>query len=652
MKKYLLLIIVLFSAFFAMAQPTSQLKTVTVNPNQIDVEESSSGRSITIINTKDIKKMAASSIEEVLQHVEGININSRGGFGVQADVGMRGSTFSQVLVLIDNVRVNEPLTGHYNMYLPIALSEVAQIEIVRGPAASAYGADAVGGLIHIKTKNYLIKKKSTNKEIGTKGSALLGENKLRVIDAVIDSKSDDAYFGGSVNVKSSLGQLFSNPNYIGDSTVNPDYRTQFDIKNYSLFGNYYISENTKLYARASLNTRDFNAKYFYTNSNYDESVEKINSIWTQLGLQTQNKKQKTQIGIAYKQLSDEFIFNPLFAKNNHDTKSIVAFAQQQRTFSKKLSAAYGIQSIFQQIISSDRGDHKNNTHAAFVSLSYQLGYKTTMNGSARVEHNTSYGTSFNPQLGVAYRANKNVVIRSNVGMATRSPDFTELYISTNLPSLSAGRNLGNPNLKAEKSITADLGFDYFTAKEKVFSASFFARQGNQLIDYILTNADVINTSVSLSPNENYFYTQNVSSATSYGVELGINKKVQLAKYHKLRVGLNYTFIQTETKNEVPSKYISNHPGHMANFQLGYEARYIDIVLSNNFRTREQEDNVAILGAIPEQYFVSNAVIRLKPFNGKLNIVGKVLNIFDASYQETLGAPMPQRWFAAGIDWKL
>ncbi len=652
MKKYILIGVFFFSLMGLQAQNRNLLKKAIVSPAQIDMADVKSGRSISVITAKEIERMAASSVEEVLANVEGVNINGRGGFGVQNDLGMRGSTFSQVLVLIDNVRVNEPLTGHYNMYLPIALSEIEQIEVVRGPAASAYGADAVGGLIHIKTKSYMASAKNKKKEIGSIGSALLGEQNLRLIDGMVYTKNDNIYFGGSVNVKTSDGQLFPNPNHLRDTTLDKNFRTNFDIKNYSLFANFSLSDRTNLYARTSINTRDFNAQYFYTNSRFDESIEKVNTIWTQVGLRNSNRDQKTEIGLAYKQLDDEFVFNPQFAKNNHTTQNIVAFAQQQRRLSRKFRAAYGWQSVFQQIESSDRGNHKNNTHAAFLSLNYDLGGKTSLNGSARLEHNDNYGTSFIPQLGFAYRPNRHIVVRSSVGMAHRAPDFTERYIATNLSTLSEGRNLGNPDLKAEESITADVGFDYYTKNEKLFSLSVFGRDGTNLIDYILTNADVINTDVNLTPGKNYFYTQNISSATTYGLEAGIQKRIKLGKKSAIRIALNYAYMKTETEKDEPSKYISNHPGHMANMQLGYQSRYFDVLFSGNYRTRKQEENVSILASIPENYFVSNALIRFKTFNGKFNVVGKVLNIFDASYQEILGAPMPRRWFAAGIDWNL
>jgi len=647
---FLFLVISVNQALYA--QENSMLQQVTINPSPLDIHESKSARSVSIITAKDIQKMSASSVEEVLSNIEGVNINSRGGFGVQNDLGMRGSTFSQVLVLIDNVRVNEPLTGHYNMYLPISISEIQRIEIIRGPAASAYGADAVGGLIHIKTKNYLASKRKDTKELGSSGLLLVGENKLRIVDAMLETKNEDIYFGGSINVKSSLGQIFANPNYVRDSSLEKNYRTDFDIKNYSIFGNYFLTNKTKLFARVALNTRDFNAKYFYTNSTYDQSVEKINTLWTQFGLQHTGAKRKTQLGLAYKKLNDEFIFNPLFTKNNHNTNSVVAYAQQQRFVGDNLQFAYGVQSIFQSIISSDRGNHYNNTHAAFASANIDLNAKLNITASVRGEYNSDYDFSIIPQMGIAYRPNTKMVLRSSIGMAQRAPDFTERYISNNLPSLSPGRNLGNPDLKAEKSTTIDIGFDYYTKREKLFSVSIFARDGSNLIDYILTNANNINTTVNLTPNAEYFLTQNISNAQTIGWEASILKKIKLNKSSSLKMGANYTFNKTMTEKDEPSKYISNHPGHMANIQLGYESKYLDLMLTNNFRHRLPETDVAVLGTIPQNYFISNVVLRLKPCKGKLNLMGKVLNIFDTSYQEILGAPMPNRWFAMGVDWKL
>ena len=51
----------------------------------------------------EIKKLPINSIDELFRFLTGVNVNARNDFGVQVDVGIRGSTFSQVLFLIDNI---------------------------------------------------------------------------------------------------------------------------------------------------------------------------------------------------------------------------------------------------------------------------------------------------------------------------------------------------------------------------------------------------------------------------------------------------------------------------------------------------------------------------------------------------------------------
>ena len=97
------------------------LKPVIVYGNMLNTADSKSGKNITIINAKELENFAFNSIDDLLKIIPSLEIQSRGGFGNQSDIVLRGSTFNQTLVLLDGMRVNDPLTGHFSMYIPCLL---------------------------------------------------------------------------------------------------------------------------------------------------------------------------------------------------------------------------------------------------------------------------------------------------------------------------------------------------------------------------------------------------------------------------------------------------------------------------------------------------------------------------------------------------
>ena len=174
-------VLFLWSIFLGV-QGQTPLDEILVSASRIQSKKYESGKNITVISQQEIAQLPVNSVDELLQYVGGVNINNRGGFGVQSDIGMRGSTFSQVLVLVDNQRINDPLTAHFNNYVPIPLSEVHHIEIVRGSASASFGADAVGGIIHIKTKTYQnLWEKHEHSNVN--GNLALGKHNLSMMDA-------------------------------------------------------------------------------------------------------------------------------------------------------------------------------------------------------------------------------------------------------------------------------------------------------------------------------------------------------------------------------------------------------------------------------------------------------------------------------------
>jgi len=134
------------------AQET-ELEPVVITGNLQKQKLKETGRNIILINKEDIEKITANSLDELLKYIPGIEVQQRGPQGAQSDIVIRGGTFQQVLVIIDGVRLNDPLTGHFNSYIPIHPKEIERIEVLKGSSAAVFGPDAVGGVIHIITKS-------------------------------------------------------------------------------------------------------------------------------------------------------------------------------------------------------------------------------------------------------------------------------------------------------------------------------------------------------------------------------------------------------------------------------------------------------------------------------------------------------------------
>src|SRR5215203_5311950 len=155
--------IIFFSVLLKSVSSVAQEKEIALDPVTItsslsSVTASKTGRNIIVINGDEFLKLPVNSIDDLLRYVPGIEIQARGPMGAQSDIVLRGGTFQQVLVVLDGLRLNDPVTGHFSSYIPIAPAEIERIEILKGASSAIYGSDAVGGVIHIITKTFAAKK--------------------------------------------------------------------------------------------------------------------------------------------------------------------------------------------------------------------------------------------------------------------------------------------------------------------------------------------------------------------------------------------------------------------------------------------------------------------------------------------------------------
>jgi vitamin B12 transporter len=106
---------------------------------------------ITVITSDEIAAMNAHTVVEVFNRVPGLFVSSNRDFGANAVFSMQGSESRHTLVLVDDVPWNFVNEGAADtITVPVGIIE--RIEIIKGPASSAWGS-SLGGVINIITKS-------------------------------------------------------------------------------------------------------------------------------------------------------------------------------------------------------------------------------------------------------------------------------------------------------------------------------------------------------------------------------------------------------------------------------------------------------------------------------------------------------------------
>ncbi len=612
-----------------------ELDSITVYTSRMNIPQTELGRNVSIIDAEQISKLPVSSIDELLRYIPGVEAQTRNGFGVQADFIIRGSTFNQVLVVVDGIRMNDPLTGHFNAYIPVTPAEIERIEVLRGPASSIFGADAVGGVINIITKTFSQEKTDNMGQV----EILAGENQLRSVNAGGYFARNRWAFSGGIQSNVSDGQRLPEGTY-----------NYFRVHTISASAGHRFENGWKLAGRLGFAYRDFAAQYFYTRSPLDRSVEEVKNSWAQVQLAKERGNKRSEFNISYKQTGDVFEFNPDFPSINSHTTRLMLFQYNRLVQLNNISIGWGIQADNRSIESNDRGDH-NDWHAGVYGIANYSGIENLrMNLSVRGDYDENYDFEVSPQLNLAYGLGK-WVLRGSVGRGIRAADYTERFISNNLPGpLTPGRNLGNPDLKAERSWTYEAGFDYFPVNNLRVVATVFRRSSDNLIDYVVTNSNNISNNENLEMDAEYFYATNISKASTSGIEteLWINKSWR--ENHSVVTTIGYTYLDTSSPSGEVSKYIASHASSLFTAGLTLQLGNFQLGVNGLYKARDEEKTEAINADLKPDYFVLNGRASYQVIRN-VNIIVQALNILNEDYSDILGARMPQRWLAGGINWR-
>jgi|GEM_PF-1909018 len=120
----------------------------------------------------DIEHSQSSSVADLLEQSPNITITREGGSGTRS-IRIRGSNTNQVLVLLDGVELNDPLTGEVNLdQIPAEL--VQKIRVQKYGGSAEYGSGAYAGVVSIESRSHAVDQWSTTGAIGSYGARELG----------------------------------------------------------------------------------------------------------------------------------------------------------------------------------------------------------------------------------------------------------------------------------------------------------------------------------------------------------------------------------------------------------------------------------------------------------------------------------------------
>ena len=633
-KKKSIFITVLYIIVTASAAYSQQveLDPVTITASLNPALASATGRNILVIKGERFSKLPVHSLDELLRYLPGIEVQMRGPMGAQGDLVLRGGTFQQVLVIIDGTRINDPNTGHFNSYIPVAPAEIERIEILKGASSAIYGSEAVGGVINIITKTFAAKRDQKTKQLTAQATA--GQYGL------LNGQIGGSYQAGNTAI---AGGLLSN-----NATGQPQRGTNGFFHNTSASAsiNQFINKNWNISYRSAFDKRDFAAQNFYTTFKSDTANEKVTSLWNQVKLNYAKLNKTFSLDIGYKTTKDIYKFNTSAPANSNKSDLLQGLAVYKWQAGKKTTLTTGAQWVNKKMKSNDRGDHSLNQAGTFLIVEKQFGDHLNVNPALRLQWNERSGWEIVPQINLSYKL-PHWQLRASAGKTIRDADFTERFNNYNKPLVASG-SIGNPDLQSERSFSYEGGADFFGIKNMKIAATIFRQNFTQLIDYVATPYSEMPRKSNLSPTGTYALAKNIAKINSTGVETDIQYSKQFKNEQQLWATFGFTLIDSKSDNIIPSFYVSSHARFLANFNLQYAIHWFSVSINGLYKDRKAQAATPINANLSKDYFLLNLQTQAFLYKNKFSIFTEVDNVFDKQYSDLLGSKMPGRWLMGGF----
>lgn len=588
--------------------------------------------SVNVVDKQELELKNPQNLAEALQNVLGVNIKDYGGLGNTKSISLRGSSASQVLILLDGQRLNNPQSGSVDLS-QISLEGIEKIEVVRGGNSALYGSDAIGGVINI------ISKKPDPDKQGVAGDLKFGIASFGTYSAepsirfsikntsitasykYLSSKSDFSYIDNYGNNATRVNSdIISRNYYVGliHKFGDPHYQ-----RNLSLTFKHYNS------ARGAPGTIE---PYYYHARMWNRN-NRISAVYTGkvFNLFHNLRFQSYYYDSWYKYKNDETTGSIL---SKYTTQTYGNEIQFNSVIGPQVSLTYGSGLRYDQnrdIITKNL--NKQTSYYLFavnesVICINSLLQTISFVPSLRYDTDSKYMNHIvSPKLGAIFNFGEvwKSSLKLNAGKSYRAPTFNDLYWPED------AWTIGNPDLEPEYGTDWDIGIrlQYPILNGVYFESCYFESNMTNLI--IWQQVDK-------------WMPLNVDKSRNRGIENSL--KISLIKEY-LDISANYMYLDTRNLSESPTTYnkiLVYRPKHTVNISTTLNLKSIRLNYQYSYNSRRFTDASNTWGNSLDPYSVSDITVNFnaKIMKTQMDYSFQIKNIFNHEYRVMKNMPVPGR----------
>ena len=627
-KKLTLLTTSLLAAVTLLAQKDTLhdnvLDPVIVTANKTEQKQSSTGKVVTVISHEQIERSAGKDLSQLLNEQTGFSVNgSNSNPGKDKSLYLLGASANYTVILLDGIPLNDPSSfgGAYDLRM-LSLSQVERIEILKGSQSTLYGSNAIAGVINIITR-----KASSDK---TEANALLSYGTYNTFKGNADISKKGKVLEYDLNYQYlSTDGIAEAKDTTGTANFPKNGLTQ-----QSFVANLGINVTNRL--KISPFYRYTTYKGTYSNDAFAGGNNPYNSVLNNTGLIAKYRYNK---GTIYANYGYDFT-NRNYSFANYTGRFHHAETYINHSFNKIIQLVGGVN---YQSFSLVTPDSTNTLFSTYVSVLLSPLKGLHIDLGSRYNHHNKYGDNSTYSFNPSYLFRESLKVFVNLSSGFRVPSLSEM--------LPAAYQLGNANLKPEKSTNTEAGFELWLLKKRMsVTATFFDRK---LTDAIVPTTDPV-TFKGLYINRDKQHDQGVEAELSYQPVSKISFKV------------SYTYVYGQSIQKQPSGKDSTfynllrRPKNTINLSVGYQLNK-HLFISSSLQTIGQRSDiyyqpVSPYATIPitlKAYSLWNIYAEYRLLNNNLTIFSDAKNLTNnTNYYEVYGYSVQGFAINTGIRFKL